>query len=97
MRLLLILVAAFVLAVPQAQACYHDSTVREQEQEFESGYDPAVTPPVEAEELVPPESIAAAPAHQGPGQEVSLAGAGGLGLGLLLLGNLVVLARRRFS
>ena len=75
-------------------ACYHDSTVREQEQEFESGYEPVVEP---VEEDAGPEVIPTGITKNHESQpEFQAAGVGGLGLGVLLLGNMLWLLRRRF-
>ena len=90
---------AVLLLSPAAQACYHDSTVREQEQEFESGYDPVVEPPLEVEEEdeYVPEAIAyqSKQVVEVDSPEVQMAGLGGLGLGVVLLGNMAFFIRRR--
>lgn len=96
MRLLSLIVLVFGLGLtaPNADACYHDSTIREQEQEFESGYDPVVQPPVEeVEEPLPPEGIVYEEQQTAP--QFHAAGLGGIGLGLLILGNVVLIARRK--
>ena len=99
MLIFLSLLIAVMVFSPSAFACYHDSTIREQEQEFESGYDPVVEPPLEVEEEdeYVPEAIAYVSKSVSTVDQpnVQVAGLGGLGLGLLLLWNMALMIRRR--
>ena len=94
-----VLLSSSVLLAPAASACYHDATIREQEQEFESGYDPALQPPLPEVEEAAPEGIAQVDMveEQIAPAKIQLGGLGALALGSILIGNLLLLARRRLG